>query len=86
MVYLYTSNTDPKGQAAKQFLLEKKVPFTEINLDAQRDEEAAGRLRGLTNDLLLPTLTEAGEGETERVMAVGFEQKAWEQWLQQKTI
>lgn len=86
MVYLYTSNTDPKGQAAKQFLLEKKVPFTEINLDAQRDEGASGRLRGLTNDLLLPTLTEAGEGETERVIAVGFEQKAWEQWLQQKTI
>lgn len=86
MVYLYTSNTDPKGVMAKQFLLEKKVPFTEVNLDLQQGEEAVQRLRELTKDLLLPTLTEAGEGVTERLVAVGFEQKAWEQWLQQKTI
>lgn len=86
MVYLYTSNTDPKGVAAQQFLAEKQVPYTEVNIDLESGVPALQRLRGLVGEVFLPTLTEAGEGEAERLVAVGFEPTTWEQWLQQKTV
>lgn len=85
MVVLYTSATNPRGEAAKQFLQERQIEFSVVDLDAQGGQDAERRLRQLLPDVVLPALTEVS-GDREQLLLTGFENAAWESWLQARKI
>lgn len=89
MYRLYTSNTCPKGVAAREFLAARRAEFQEVNLDVNADAALEANLRWLSRaalrsdqaDISLPTLTAVAAEGNESIAAIGFDPARWEEIL-----
>lgn len=88
-MYLYSSNTCPKGVAARQWLQSRQIEFAEINLDQINDSAVEHRLRLLIREqqhddsanLALPALTRSVNNQ-EQLLTLGFASQTWEDVVQ----
>lgn len=67
-ITIYTTSSCPYCKMAKAFLLQKKVPFKEVNVE--KDEQAAVALVEKTGQLGVPVI------DIDGVMIIGFNKDA----------